>query len=396
MQIKILPAIGNRRLIDELTQRGVEFTGEDIIDAQAYIAALSGTKATHAVFGEDISIGYGLKRFLKCLRGENDSIPAILLARTQPTQQEIKLYEKYNIQVVTDNSRTVPDTLMELLIPPEQPPAEKESSIEQDANAETGVSCFLEEEEAVKELPVEPVSSPSQVSPPEPAPRTKPRLGILPQRSAPVKSKEDVPRVLLRPMKQLSPVVIAVFTGNRGAGGTWLSVQIARYIADFNLRVCLLTQEEGVSGRVGNADCYTQASVAEVMLKGYTYIVLDTGTMFQLDADGLLSPASAVKEMSEIVRAGVRILVCDLNWKDAVPLLLCQDEVWRPAMENCAVVCSSRTDARSAAEASKQMKRRVLCLPMCEAGETTPALIGVLEDILQPILERQKEDQKKA
>jgi len=95
MQIKILPAIGNRRLIDELTQRGVEFTGEDIIDAQAYIAALSGTKATHAVFGEDISIGYGLKRFLKCLRGENDSIPAILLARTQPTQQEIKLYEKY-------------------------------------------------------------------------------------------------------------------------------------------------------------------------------------------------------------------------------------------------------------------------------------------------------------
>jgi hypothetical protein len=211
-----------------------------------------------------------------------------------------------------------------------------------------------------------------------------------------VKNKEDVPRALLRPIKQLSPVVIAVFTGNRGAGGTWLSVQIARYIADFNLRVCLLSQEDGAQGRAGNADCYTQASVAEVMLKGYTYIVLDAGTMFQLDADGLLSPASAVKDMSEIVRAGVRILVCDLGWKDAIPLLLCQDEVWRPAMENCSVVCSSRTHARSAAEASKQMKRRLLCLPMCRIDETTEALIGVLEDILQPILERQKEDQKKA
>ncbi len=395
MQIKILPAIGNRRLIDELTQRGVEFTGEDITDAQAYIAALSGTNATHAVFGEDISIGYGLKRFLKCLRGENDTIPAILLARAQPTQQEIKLYEKYNIQIVTDNSRTVPDTIMGLLKPPEQPPTEKESSIEQDANAEPGVSCFLEEE-AVIELPKEPVSSPSQVSPPELAPRTKPRLGILPQRSAPVKSKEDVPRTVLRPMRQLSPFVIAVFTGNRGAGGTWLSVQIARYIADFNLRVCLLTQEEGVSGQAGNADCYTQASVAEVMLKGYTYIVLDAGTMFHLDADGLLSPASAVKDMSEIVRAGVRILVCDLNWKDAVPVQLCQDEVWRPAMEHCSVVCSCRTDARSAAEASKQIKRQLLCLPMCTIDETTPALISVLEDILHSILERQKEDQKKA
>lgn len=401
MQIKILPAIGFRRLFDELTQRGVEFTDEDITDAQAYIAALSGTNATHAVFGEDILLGYGLKRFLKCLRGENNTIPAILLARTEPTQQEIKLLEKYNVQIVTDNSRALPDTLMALLEPPNPPeeekPAEKENIIEHEQHAETGVSSFLEAE-TVEELPVKPVpeSNPT-LQPTAATPRAKPRLGILPQRTVAEKCKDDSHGTMqLRPMKQLSPVVIAVFTGNRGSGGTWLSVQIARYLSSFDMRVCLLSQEEGAIGKTGYADCYTQSGVAEVMLKGYTYIVLDAGTMLHPDTDGLLTPAAATKDMSEIVRAGVRILVCDLNWKDTVPMQLCQDEVWRPIMENCTVVCSCRTDARSVADAARQLKRPVQCLPMCRADETPPAIICVLEGILHPILERQKEDQKKA
>lgn len=407
--ITIMSAIGHELLIAELNNHGIELYKLDIQDASEFLAEIEKTTASCAVLHIQL-IGGGHKRYFESLRQRNPTIPVILIApKEQINDRLAKILKEKHIEVVTDNSRRLPQMLVEKITAlssekaaSEEPTPLIQTEPEQEAKITAPVPAFSF---SAGEEAVQPKAEVRKK--PEPKQNFKLLQNPKPEK---VNSCPDQPigRKEIRIAKPLRTIIIAAFTGNRGAGGSWLCLQTAFFLSKFGngCRIAVVGgndvlflrnrrhQEGELHYSIEGFDAYAHTQVTEVIREGYDFIVLDVGTLLEFEPDRTPIPLVAQDQVSELIRADLKICVSDcVGWKREGLGYLLNANVWKEVMAGGTIVLSCRTPKSAVHALEAKYNRKFYRMPACLPMELPDEVISFLREILAPILGAEGRDE---
>jgi hypothetical protein len=190
--------------------------------------------------------------------------------------------------------------------------------------------------------------------------------------------------------------VIPVFSGNHGAGCTWVCIQIASFLFNHGMKCAVsgeiellrLNTKNAAEGFILNGiDFAVCTDLPKLLTKGYDVVLLDVGPLLTLDEENMPIPYAAPSVTAECMRSAFKIMVADycLGHHFVVDELM-NNTVWKHVAANCTLFLPPRQDAATVLKLQKKYKLPVFRLPISEAFRVTPEVTTLLEEALAPIL----------
>ena len=420
-----ISAIYQPVLRQKLEQQGVIFIADDFIEPRDFLVELCVTSATHAIAHISV-LEPRHRRELQAVRKANPRVCIIIIASvgTMKDKRLMDIFSEFNVRVVEDGSRSLVESIVKII---------KETAQE-------------ETQDAVNEW-TEPAEPQKQTSQPEPMPLTipskllekpvalkPPAIKLSKVKATPVippaaanevlaATKEALPQAeyppappveVSAPVAQITPahkktnkkrlprptvpVVIPVFSGSRGAGCTWLAIQIGHYIAlhGYAVTVCgasdlLLMGPRYV--RAGdthftakNVDFYPYLKPSDLISTGYDYIIFDVGLVMDFEPDGTSFQTATAADMQEVMRAPCKVLVTEIGlWRQNALMQLLSNRVWQQLAQTSSIAASCRASGSAISALERQYKTQFVRLPIAEPFDTTAEVTQAVELLLQPL-----------
>lgn len=426
-----ISAIYQPLLREKLERQGVAFAASDFLDKDAFLSELAVTGASHAIAYISV-LEPRIKRELQGIRRSNPDIQIIIVAPvgTLKDKKLMDVFTEFNVRVVEDGSRNLVESILKIIedTSPGEPENENADEAEKEEKEETNPEIYLPDEmpeepaeptekeakePAEEEIQpqtdrTEPVETPREQSGP-PTPSVKlpafrlPRISLpsRPKPEARAAEKEALPHIHspCRLHRQNVPVVIPVFSGSRGAGCTWLAVQIAAYIAKQELRaavcgpadICLIGSRYIRAGdtkfTLKGVDFYPYAKPGDLISAGYDYILFDVGLLIDFEPDGTAFAVASPTDSMEVMRAACKIMVNDLGmWRQSAVQQILTKSIWKQLADTTSFAASCRSPETSVSLFTRQHNKEFVRLPMAEPFEINADVTVAIEQLLQPIL----------
>lgn len=358
----IVMTIGNPRVSKRIEETGIATIRElTVITAQQLLEEAATTRAKALIFHSAQISGEPKRKFLLRLRAANDAITLVMLTPSGENDTRMdKTYAEARIVPIKETARDLPRQILKEI---------------------GGTDEMLQ---SIMEKPVkdEEADTPQKPEPPKPsAPAKKPRkepqirMPKLPAKTA----TKPKPEVYTPPAQALrTTIVIPIFTTNRGAGSTWLTIQTARYLTSKGCSCAVignatLQQMSSRAGapqfREGDVEYYVDASVSSIFANGYDYILLDVGQVLECKPDGTAVPIAPQAYIQEIARASIKFMIIEsAPWQKELEELY-NNKIWMPVITNAKAFCSARNAAAAkAALHALSNTESVIVMPQCETN----------------------------
>ncbi len=402
MTPNIIMACGNTRLEKRLKDCGIRFVRSDIgsfDDLMETVADVS-LGATHAIIHQRIFLGKPFKKSLDRLNSLNPDIKIILIMPKSSDERLSNHALALQIDLVEDNSSALPQILLSKLniedvcaqpvpVPPSSEPLDQE---DKDKAADT----------VLKE------KKPARVKKPFQAPNiadalakiTSPSFSAAPKlpKAEKVKETKNSAPAFVPDIVPKRTVVIAVFCTSHGAGGTWLSTQIAAYLSKYGKTavsgdkdICFISKKKYKEGdpafSYSGIDFYTFTPLQDILPYGYQYIVIDVGVPLAFTRERHEQISISPNTMGDMMRADLRICISEFSpWSDFVLKFYMTQDRWSELMQGSVLILSNRCAESIPDLLFEKFGRAFIPLPQCTAFEMTHEMGCFLAALLMSVI----------
>lgn len=402
-----ISAIYQPLLREKLERQGITFAAPDFLEKEAFLSELVVTDASHAIAHISV-LEPRIKKELQTIRKTNPNVQLVIIAPvgTLKDKKLMDVFADFNVRIVEDGSRSLIESIIKIV---EEAAAEDENAIEPGQIAPAPVpAAAAADSKPVREAPVEkrePPTPPQQEKEPraaaKPIPAQRPAFR-LPSISLPSFPKREAARSDTAPRlhKPHAATVIPIFSGSRGAGCTWLSVQVAAYIVQHNMTaaVCGATDLRLMGPKyirtgdtqfsIKGVDFRPYAKPADLIGAGYDYIIFDVGLIMDFEPDGTAYAVAPPGDMMEVMRAACKIMVCDIGlWRQSAAQQILSKPIWMPLADATSFAASCRSSGYNVARFAVQHDKPFVYLPIAEPFDINADMSAAIEQLLKPIMQ---------
>ena len=405
----IIMACGNTRLEKRLKDCGVHFVRSDIggfDDLMETVADVT-LGATHAIIHQSIFLGKPFKKSLNRLSSLNPDLKIILI---MPKISDERLSDHalaLQMDIVEDNSSALPQILLSKLnvedaatesasaptLPiPVAPAPEPVAQKDKDKAPDTALKKKKQAPER------KPYQAPNIVKTLANIPLPSFSVTSKPQKTQSVKVTKNTAPSFVPDIVPKRTVIISVFCTSHGAGGTWLSTQIAAYLSKHGKTavsgdkdICFITKKKYKEGdphfTYQGIDFYAFTPLMDILPYGYQYIVLDAGVplTFSRERHEQISISPAI--MADMMRSDLRISISEFSpWNDFVLPFYMTQERWSELMQGSVLTLSNRCAESIPDLLFEKFGRVFIPLPQCTAFEMTHEMGCFLAALLMSVI----------
>ncbi len=415
MEMNITPAVimacGSTRLEKRLKDSGVRFVRSNISGFDDLLETVADVSlgATHAIIHQRNLLGRAPRKALMQLQAVNPDLRIILVTSKVTDEQTIKKILALGIETVEDNSTSLPQILLSKL------------NIEEVLPEPSVLAAPAPEPSPAPQTPAEPAVSKENIPNTKSAEKKvsrkrpfqlpniidaiasfKPTRSVTPKakREAKHKVKAHTPDLLPGALPDIVPkraIVIAVFCTTHGAGGTWLSAQIAYYLShkgkvavSGGKDICFISKKKYKEGdphfSYRGVDFFAFTPLQDILSYGYQYIVLDAGVPLSFSRERHEHIDITPTAMADVMRADLRICICEFSpWSDFVLQFYMVAEKWTDLMQGSILTLSSRCSEAVPMLLYAKFGRVFLPLPQCTPFEMDDELIKFMNSVLSSL-----------
>lgn len=403
----VIMACGNTRLEKRLKDCGVRFVRSDIGGFDDLMETISDTSlgATHAIIHQRLIFGKPPKKALEQIKRLNPELSIILITPKATDELTIKKYLSLGVELIEDNSAALPQILLSKLNI-QAPPAEPAPSPSAQEPEEPAVNAPVMQAE---EKPVQVTVSKEKRTPikrsfqlPSIAnaiASIKPSRPAMPKTQPEVKHK--VPKQAPAPnlMPDVVPkraIVIAIYCTTHGAGGTWLSTQIAYYLSQKGKTavsggkdICFISKKKYKEGdphfSYREVDFFAFTPLQDILSFGYQYIVIDAGVPLSFSRERHERIDITPTTLSDVMRADLRLCISEFSpWSDFVLQFYMSSGRWSELMQRSILTLSNRCTEDVSKLLNTKFGRVFLPLPRCTPFEMNEEMMDLLNEVLTP------------
>lgn len=401
-----ISAIYQPLLREKLERQGITFAAPDFLEKEAFLAELAVTDATHAIAHISV-LEPRIRKELQAIRKANPAVQLIIIAPagTMKDKKLMDIFAEFCVRIVEDGSRSLIESIIKIV---DEEPEKASTSEPEPSTTDPVPAAAAADSKPVREAPArtpEPAAPPQPggelraAAKPVPAQRSAFKLPSISLPSFPKKEslKSDTSPHLRKPHVT---TVIPIFSGSRGAGCTWLSVQIASYITQHNMTaavcgatdMCLMGTKYVKTGdaqfTIKDVDFFPYAKPTDLISAGYDYIIFDVGVVMDFEPDGTAYAVADSGDMMEVMRAACKIMVCELGlWRQSAAQQILTKPIWKPLADATCFAASCRSSVDNTARFAAQHDKPFAHLPNAEPFEITADVRAAVEQLLQPIMQ---------
>ena len=320
-------------------------------------------------------------------------------------ENTIKNYLSLGIEIIEDNSGALPQILLSKLnvkeVPPEPAPAP--SAPEPEEPAVNTPVMQAEEKPVQTTVPKEkrtPIKRSFQLpSIADAIASIKPIRSAVPKAQPEVKHKVPKQAPATDFMPDVVPkraIVIAIYCTTHGAGGTWLSTQIATYLSQHGKTavsgdkdICYISKKKYKEGdphfSFQGIDFYAFTPLQDILPYGYQYIVMDAGVPLSFSRERHEQINISHTTMADMMRADLRICISEFSpWSDFVLQFYMTQDRWSELLQGSILALSSRCADDVPKLLNEKFGRAFLPLPHCTPFEMNDPLRNLFDAFLSP------------
>lgn len=405
----VIMACGSTRLEKRLKDSGVRFVRSNITDFDDLLETVADISlgATHAIIHQRFLLYRAPRKALMQLLTIKPDLRIILITSKVTDEQTIKKILSLGIETVEDSSADLPQVLLSKLnidepanqVPAPSGPETEEPVIEKPAEMQAAVkpepiTMPKEKKQALKrsfQLPhiVDAIASfkPSRSVAP------KVQRGHEPKIAAMIPLPEFMPDVMPK-----RTIVIAVYCTSHGAGGTWLSTQIAAYLAKLGKTavsgdkdICFISKKKYKEGdphfTYQGINFFAFTPLQDILSYGYQYIVLDVGVPLSFSRERHEQIEISPNTMADVMRADLRICISEFSpWSDFILQFYMTADKWCDLMQRSILTISSRCSEDVPMLLNAKFGRVFLPIPKCTPFEMNEEMMNFTNAVLSDCL----------
>ncbi len=396
----VIMACGNTRLEKRLKDCGVRFVRSDICgfdDLMETVADVS-LGATHAIIHQRIIHGNPPKKSLDRLKLLNPDLKIILIMPKSSDERLSNYALALQMDLVEDNSSALPQILLSKLNiedvcsePVPVPPSSAQEPVAQEDKDKAADTVLKEKKAAPFKKPFQaPSIADALAKIPLPSFSAAPK----PPKAQKVKETKNTTPAFAPDIVPKHTVVIAVFCTSHGAGGTWLSTQIAAYLSKHGKTavsgdkdICFISKKKYKEGdphfSYQGIDFFAFTPLQDILPYGYRYIVMDVGIPLSFSRERHEQISISPTTMGDIMRADLRICISEFSpWSDFVLQFYMTQDRWSELMQGSILTLSNRCAEAVPKLLNTKFGRVFLPLPRCTPFELNEEMMELLDKIL--------------